>query len=28
MVFAPPITPEEEDAVVSQLVEMFPQYER
>jgi hypothetical protein len=27
MVFAPPITPEEEDAAVSQLVEMFPQYE-
>jgi hypothetical protein len=28
MVFAPPMTPEEEDAAVAQLVEMFPQYER
>jgi hypothetical protein len=28
IVFAPPMTPEEEDAALAQLVEMFPQYER
>jgi len=28
IVFAPPMTPEEEETALAQLVEMFPQYER